>query len=479
LKILFASSEVFPLIKTGGLADVSHGLPTALQKMQQDVRIVMPAYSQVLQQKRRIKEIYAAKHPLEFRLLETKLPDSGVTVWLVDIPQYFKRIGGPYTTADGYDWPDNAERFYAFCKVINEVACNRVAQDWQPDIVHCNDWQTGLTPALLQLEQSRPASVFTIHNLAYQGLFPQTTFLQLGLPPKLWSPEALEFHDQLSFIKGGLVYADIITTVSEQYAQEICTPEFGSGLDGLLNHRKNDLHGVLNGIDENAWNPARDKHIEKNYSLKTVSDKFANKLALQNYFKLPPNAETLLIGVVGRIVEQKGYDLIADALPTIVDMQIQLVMLGSGDKTLETRLSQLATQHSEQFGLKIGYDEALAHLIEAGADVFLMPSRFEPCGLNQLYSLRYGTPPIVNNTGGLADSVIDANAENIASQTANGIKFDEPNVLALLQAIERAKSLFQQKEIWQQLMLTGMRQDFSWRRSAARYLDLYRSITKQ
>ncbi len=476
MNILFASSEVFPLIKTGGLADVSAGLPLALQKSGQDVRIVMPGYPEALAKGGRLKTVAEFTQDFSGRLLQGRLPGSRLPVLFVDIPEYFQRAGGPYGSASGYDWPDNAERFTAFSRLVCRLAMNELGLNWPVDIVHCNDWQTGLAPALLSREPSRPATVFTIHNLAYQGLFPWETFNRLRLPPEFWSVHGLEFHGQLSLLKGGLYYADRLTTVSPSYAREIQTPEFGYGLEGLLRERAGHLRGILNGVDYSQWNPARDRHLAANYSRTRLEGKRANKLALQRRFALPENPDIALVGMIGRMVEQKGFDLVLQALPWLLQQPLQLIVLGSGDKNLEMELQQAARRHPGAMAVHIGYDESLAHLIEAGSDMFLMPSRFEPCGLNQIYSLRYGTVPVVHHTGGLIDSVIDATPETLANGTATGFHFYRPEPAALSQAVTRAIETYQQPKLWRQLMDAGMRADFSWPRSAEHYLRLYREL---
>ncbi|HSH28318.1 MAG TPA: glycogen synthase GlgA, partial [Thiohalobacter sp.] len=403
----------------------------------------------------------------------TRLPDSRLRVWLVDIPEYFDRPGNPYLGPDGQDWPDNAQRFHAFARTVVELALDRAGLDWQPDLVHCNDWQTGLVPALLSLEPTRPATVFTLHNLAYQGLFPWETFRDLGLPGHWWSLHALEFHGQLAFIKGGLVFADWITTVSPTYAREIQTPAFGGGLEGLLRVRADRLRGILNGVDYRIWNPAQDPHLPQPYHSRSLAGKAVNKAQLQREFGLPRQPQAPLLAHIGRLVEQKGVDLLLACLPRLLASGAQLVLLGSGQPQLEADLRALRDRYPDRVGLRLDYDEALAHRIEAGADIFVMPSRFEPCGLNQLYSLRYGTVPVVRRTGGLADTVIDADATTLAAGTATGFVFADPTATALEAALRQALALYRQPRVWKQLIRTAMRQDFSWKRSAAQYLELY------
>jgi starch synthase len=479
MNILFASSEVHPLVKTGGLADVSGSLPSALKRKGHEIRIIMPAYPAAIAGASKLRveallELPGSDTPV--RLLQGWLPNSQVRLYLVDAPHLFDRPGGPYQDAAGAEWPDNAERFALFSRAVSSVAMNEPGLDWQPELVHCNDWQTGLVPALLACRPLRPATLFTIHNLAYQGLFDWATFNALRLPVDWWAPNRLEFHGMLSFIKGGLVYADWINTVSPTYAREIRTAQFGYGLQGLLEHRKDRLSGVLNGVDYSIWNPGRDPMLASNYSLRTLADKRDNKLALLQAFDLPEQDDATLLGHVGRLVDQKGLDLVIDLIPQLMERKLQLVVLGTGQPELETALVQAARKYPKRIGVRIGYDEQLAHLLEAGADAFLMPSRFEPCGLNQIYSLRYGTPPIVRNTGGLADTVVDTNAASLADGSANGFLFDGLSGAALLEAIDRAVECHSQPELWNRLQRTGMKAALSWARSAQAYLDLYENV---
>ncbi len=475
-KILFVTSEAHPLIKTGGLADVCGSLPKALTELSQDIRLILPNY-QALKASENVKFLTSIRiDNRNINILETLMPDSQVIVWLVDYPAYYNYPGNPYVDEQGEPWSNNAERFGLFCRIVTEVAMNRINQDWQPDVVHCNDWQSGLVPAFLSLEEGRPSTVFTIHNMAYQGLFPLTSASVLNLPGQLWHPAGLEFHGMLSFIKGGLVYADYITTVSPTYALEIQTAEFGYGLEGLLEHRKEFLGGIINGIDLDQWDPEKDPNIFQCYSAKTLGKKLLNKTALQAKLGLPIEEQIPLFGLIGRLVEQKGIDLLLDCFSEMITMKLQFVLLGSGDKVFEKQLQEFAELYPDKIAIKIGYDEALAHLIEAGADAFLMPSRFEPCGLNQMYSQRYGTVPIVRKTGGLADTVIDALPETLGNQTATGIVFNEASPSALLEAIKRTLILYSMPDSWKKIQVNAMGKDFSWQRSAKQYLELYQKL---
>jgi starch synthase len=475
-KILFVSSEAHPLIKTGGLADVCGSLPKALAELSQDIRLVLPNYQalQVEGEKRYLCSVRVDNRDVS--ILETYLPHSSVKVLLVDYPPFFDFPGNPYNDAQGNAWANNAERFALFCRVAVEIAMNRVGLEWRADIVHCNDWQSGLVPALLSLENQRPATVFTIHNLAYQGLFPAVQYHALTLPNQLWHADGLEFHGMLSLIKGGLVYADRLTTVSPTYALEIQTPDFGYGLEGLLRHRQDVLTGIMNGIDTDLWNPHTDEAIAHRYDVHHLDEKIANKIALQQRLSLPINGNIPVLGLISRLVEQKGIDLILDCLPEMVAMPIQFVLLGSGNPSFEQRLQNFAHLYPHKLSVTLGYDENLAHLIEAGADIFLMPSRFEPCGLNQLYSQRYGTLPIVRQTGGLADSVTDVLPKSIANQTATGFSFHHAHAGTLMEAIKRALLLFDHKETWRHIQSNSMNKDFSWRKSAQHYLSLYYTL---
>ncbi|OQW73777.1 MAG: starch synthase [Proteobacteria bacterium ST_bin11] len=475
-KILFASSETHPLIKTGGLADVAGSLPMALAELGQDVRIIMPNYQGIKNCESGRYLCTVRVNNCDVNLLETRLPHSDVIVWLVDYPPFFNFPGNPYLDEAGRPWPNIGDRFALFCRIIVEVATNRAYLNWHADIVHCNDWQTGLVPALLSLEPNPPATIFTIHNMAYQGLFPGSTYAQLNLPGQLLHPDGLEFHGMLSFIKGGLSYSDRITTVSPTYAQEIQTPEFGYGLEGLLAHKQSHLRGILNGIDVSVWNPAEDAYIAQPYSVNTLKDKQVNKTALQQQMGLPVDTETPLFGLIGRLVEQKGIDLVLSCLQEMTTLPLQFALLGSGDKSIEYRLQEFARLYPDRVSITIGYDERLAHQIEAGADMFLMPSRFEPCGLNQMYSQCYGTIPIVRKTGGLADTVVDALPESISNGSASGIAFNDASAAALIEAIKRSLVLFHNRAVWKKIQRNAMIKDFSWQNSANQYLALYNEI---
>jgi len=472
-KILFVTSEAHPLIKTGGLADVSGSLPKALAGQGVDVRLIMPNY-QAIKTTEEISYLSTVRvNNADVNILETRLPGTQVIVWLVDYPEFFAVPGNPYVDEQGNAWENSAERFALFCRIAVEVAMNRGYLDWAPDIIHCNDWQSGLVPALLSLEASRPATVFTIHNMAYQGIFSKTTKVSLNLPKQLWNPDGIEFNGMLSFIKGGLAYSDRITTVSPTYAREIQTAEFGYGLEGLLSHRNDVLTGIINGIDADQWNPKTDPNISEHYDISTLNKKQLNKTALQNKVSLPVDNKIPVFALISRLVEQKGIDLILECLPEMLTLPLQFILLGSGNKSFEQQLSLFAETYPDKIAVTIGYDEALAHLLEAGADIFLMPSRFEPCGLNQLYSQRYGTVPLVRKTGGLADTVVDTLPETLRNNTATGFVFNEATAGTLMETIKRALIVYSQALTWTQIQTSGMQKDYSWIKSAKEYMALY------
>jgi starch synthase len=477
-KILFVTSEIHPLIKTGGLADIANSLPRALVKLEHEVRVLLPAYASVLANASDLglKQLTALSvHGQEIKVLQARLPGSRVTVLLVDCPQFSEREGNPYCGPDGNDWSDNHWRFYLFSKAAEALALNQANINWQPDVVHCHDWQTGLVPALLSQHKMRPATVFTIHNLAYRGLFSYQKFSELNLPSGFWHHEKLEFYGQVSFIKGGLVFADAITTVSPSYAREIQTAEFGCGLDGVLRARAKDLSGILNGIDMDEWNPGTDKLIHQNYNRRTLKQKTTNKNHLQEKLGLAVNEKIPLLGFIGRLVEQKGIDLLLNQINNLLSLDCQLVILGSGIAHYEQALLNMAKQNPQKVSITLGYNEALAHQIEASVDIFLMPSVFEPCGLNQMYSLRYGTLPVVHAVGGLRDTVVEE-AEDKNNEFNNGFVFNDATAKDFHKAIKRAMAAYQQPELWKKLQNNAMKQDFSWEKSALVYENIYTSL---
>ncbi|MGD8842986.1 MAG: glycogen synthase GlgA [Gammaproteobacteria bacterium] len=480
MDILFCTSEAYPLMKTGGLADVSGSLPQALLQLEYDVRLVLPAYPgavQAIGSPVEIARLSLTGSDEAVRILRGRLPDSELPVYLVDAPAFFNRPGNPYLQPDGNDWPDNAERFALFARACVALALGEGDRTWRPQVVHCNDWQTGLVPVLLAEERHRPATVFSIHNLAYQGLFPAETLKTLQLPDTLWSIDGLEFYNMLSFMKGGIANADRITTVSPTYAREILEDEFGYGLEGLLRYRSARLSGILNGIDVDAWNPATDTMIARRYDVHTLQHKLFNKFTLQRDRGLPVSSQPVLLAYVGRLVEQKGVDLIVDVIDDLAAHPIQLVVLGTGERTLEQQLQDAAQRYPKQVSITVGFDETLAHRIQAGADALLMPSRYEPCGLNQMYSQIYGTVPIVRTTGGLADTVVDFNRQTVDDDTATGFCFEDDSSEALLATCLAAINTYQNQRVdWWKLVIAGMHRDFSWSASARRYGELYKGL---
>jgi starch synthase len=476
LRVLFATSECTPLIKTGGLGDVSAALPAAVRMLGLDVRILLPAYRQVLAQLPDCREVARFAPMAHFpgaRLLQARMA-SGVPLFALDCPVLYDRPGGPYQDEAGSDWADNALRFGLLSRIAALVGSAGSPLGWQPQVVHCNEWQTGLVPAYLRYAAgARAATLLTIHNLAFQGIFEPELVAALGLPPDAFSPDGVEYYGKLSFLKAGLQFADVITTVSPGYAREIQSEALGFGLHGLLAARGDRLYGILNGIDTELWNPASDPLIACRYAAATLASKPINKRALQQRLGLAASPKVPLFAVVSRLTEQKGLDWLLEIAPRLLALPAQLALLGGGQRELELGFLALAQRHPQQVSATIGFDEALAHLIEAGADAFLMPSRFEPCGMNQMYSQRYGTPPIVRATGGLADTVVDCTAATLADGSASGFVFREPGAEALLAAVGRAVSAWRDGATWRALQQNGMARNFGWDASARRYAEIY------
>jgi starch synthase len=470
MRILFATSEARPLIKTGGLADVSGALPAALREIGLDCRLLLPGYPAVLAGVDAAKPVCSLSGlpgATVATLLEAAMPDNGVPLYILDAPELFQREGGPYQDVAGHDHPDNALRFAVLSKAAALLASGNSPLPWRPQLLHCNDWQTGLAPAYLRLARQRTPSIMTVHNLAYQGIFPPADLATVELPPESFSLNGVEYYGNLSFLKAGLYYADRLTTVSPTYAEEIRQPALGMGMQGLLTTRGSDLVGILNGIDTSEWNPSSDLYLPCAFSSSAHAGKKRCKLRLQEDLNLEPGKDTPLFGVIARLANQKGLDLIHTVAEGILHRGGQIALLGTGDKALEAAFRDLGALHPGRVAAVIGYDEGLAHRIEAGSDIFLMPSRFEPCGLNQLYSLRYGTVPIVHATGGLKDTVEDG---------VTGFVFHEPTAHALWLAIERALHAYADAKRWQRMMRAGMSRDFSWEKSAREYAALYRGV---
>ncbi|MDP1658945.1 MAG: glycogen synthase GlgA [Methylotenera sp.] len=482
MRVLFATSEVFPLIKTGGLADVSGSLPTALQNLGVDIRILVPGYPAVLKQLINLQHVASLSNlPVieHAELMMGMISETKVNVLVIKAAGLYERDGGPYVDANGQEWLDNPVRFGILSKVAAIISGpNSPIPDWQPDIVHCNDWQTGLAPAYMKLvEHTHAKSMISLHNMAFQGCYAPGWLSTLALPHTNFAVEGFEYHGQLSFLKAGIFYADAITTVSPSYAKEIQTAEFGFGLEGLLSKRGNELKGILNGIEIDEWNPEFDPHLIKTYSANKLAGKKLVKNALQERLGLQIDASAPLLGIVSRLTHQKGLDMLVPIMQELVDSGCQLALLGSGESTLENAFRQLANNNPNKVSVTIGYNEPLSHQIMAGCDMFIMPSRFEPCGLNQLYGLAYGTPPIVNATGGLADSVVDTNIVTYKNKTANGFVMSEASPASLLSCIKQALNVFSNDaSAWRQIQKNGMLQNLSWDKSALEYLAEYKKL---
>ena len=489
IKILFASSEVVPFAKTGGLADVSSALPKQLKLLGHDVRVIMPQYKSIPGTKYKLREVIRLKNievPLDNKIQRIAIksafiPDSKVQVYFIEHPEYFNRSGLYIDPETGQDYLDNDARFLLFARGILEISKTLA---WQPDIIHCNDWQTATTPLYLKTLYNDDSffhgtkTVLSLHNVGYQGNFPPSALKVSGLPEDLFYPMSpIEFHGSFSFMKAGIKYADIITTVSETYAQEIQSdPEYGLGMEGVLHERREDLFGILNGIDDAIWNPEKDKLIAHSFSKENLEGKEENKKALLDQCDLKYDPKIPVIGIISRLADQKGFDLIADVLKKIAALDLQMVVLGTGDKRYHDLFSLASQQHPDKFSIHLTFNNQLAHQIEAGSDLFLMPSRYEPCGLNQMYSFKYGTVPIVRATGGLADTVTDIDQN---PKTGTGFTFDAYDAKEMLDAIMRALCYYQNRSNWRKLQIRGMSQDFSWLKSAKKYVEIYQLALKK
>jgi starch synthase len=484
MNIVYVSSEVEPFAKTGGLADVAGALPLAFARKGHRVTVILPYYGVVkkkglpIRPAERTIRVPMGRSEETGRIFESPMEGESRFL-LVEHPGYYEAGEGLYGTPEG-DYPNNAARFAFFCKAAAAIA-EGIGK--KADIVHCNDWQTGLLPAYVGRARGSASvfrdsrSVFTIHNLAYQGLFPAEGFGLTGLPENLFRPYGgIEFYGKVGYLKAGIVFADAITTVSRRYAEEIRSPEFGAGLEDLLDSRADRVFGILNGIDTGVWNPETDPHIAARYSAAKLDGKKKCKEALQEECGLPVDPQIPLVGMITRLADQKGLDLVVDVLPRLRRVKFQLVLLGTGDERYHRIFRGLAGKMRGKVSVHLKFDDALAHRIEAGSDIFLMPSRYEPCGLNQMYSLRYGTVPIVRATGGLADTVVDHNEETAGAGTANGFRFEEATAEALEGALRRAFALFPKRRAWLRLVRTGMAADFSWERSAAEYETLFKRL---
>ena len=481
MKVAFLSSEVFPFAKTGGLADVAGSLPKVLAKLGCDIKIFMPKYSSIDEKKYQLKFAESINIPITVAdsirnifLHKAILPGSDVEVNFVDCPYYFSR-SAIYTNDT-----DEDERFILFNKAVAETILHL---DWIPDIIHCNDWQTGLIPFYIKNNYDRNArfkktkTVFTIHNIVYQGVFPAGSFYKAEIDVESVNNADPKPSDRFSFMKTGLLFSDTINTVSKTYSHEIMTSEYGAGMETILKQKKSSLHGILNGIDYSVWNPLTDENIPFHFNIKNIERKKRNKIYLLERFNLRYDDTVPLIGIVSRMVKQKGFDIFAEAVNDLMKMDAQWVVLGSGEDQYEDLFRSLSHSYPDKVANYIGYNNKLAHLIEAGADIFLMPSHYEPCGLNQLYSLRYGTVPIVRKTGGLADTVRDWDEFKISKrESATGFSFDSYSAKALLVTVKRAIDTFHDKKVWQKIQENGMKQDFSWENSGKEYIKLYKQV---
>jgi starch synthase len=491
LKLLMVSSEAVPYAKTGGLADVVGALPLELAKLGHDVILLLPHYRCVSESSQSFRSVCrlhvpTPQGPIDTLIEEDVIPvgdgDCRVRVWTIRNEDFFDRPG--LYQGHGIDYPDNLDRFTFFCRATIEVmAYLQTACRWKTDILHLHDWQTALCAVYLKtvdrdrLEVQGVRTVLTLHNVGYQGLFPGEQFKKTGLPPSLFTPAGLEFYGSVNLLKGGMVFADYVTTVSPTYAREILTPELGFGLEGVLRNRADRPLGILNGIDIDRWNPETDSYLPAKYSVNDRSGKLVCKQALQREFQLPETSVPLL-GVIARLTSQKGLDLVADIIPQLMVMDLQLVILGTGEPELEAKFKMLQARYPHRIGLRIGFDEGLAHRIEGGADLFVMPSRYEPCGLSQLYSLRYGTVPVVRNTGGLADTVVPLTPKSRQAGEATGFHVEADTADVLLAVLRRAVSLYQDRSMWDQLIEAGMTTDVSWARSAKAYDQLFVSLVR-
>lgn len=479
MKIAFVSSEVFPFAKTGGLADVAGALPRALAKEGNELKIFMPKYDVIPSQFKLVKREDLSTNFLvrvdakdrEIKIYSSNLPNSNIEVYFIDHPEFFHR--GKLYTED----LDEDERFILFQKAVIETIQR---MQWAPDIVHCNDWQTGLIPLLIRDNYGwdrlfeKTAILFTIHNIGYQGCYPISTAFKAELDIKHLKPAGpVEFYGKISFLKAGIAMSDLVNTVSHTYSKELLTPEFGHGMEGILEERRQDFFGILNGVDYSAWNPETDAVLPFNYSVDDLSGKLKNKKYLLDELKLEYDEKLPVIGMVSRIVSQKGFDILADAIRYLAELPAQWIILGKGEKRYENKIIRIAKRFPDHIRANLFYNDELAHIIEAGADMFLMPSRYEPCGLNQIYSLKYGTVPIVRKTGGLADTVIDYDESTINGRLGNGFVFEGYNGFELYSAVKRGIQCFKNKKTWNKLVTNGMNENFSWEKSAGEYIKAY------
>ena len=478
VRVLSVASECAPFVKTGGLADVVGALAKVLQAEGVECRVLMPLYRSIahLGDGADLALVFGQRYGGAVRVLSRR--EAGVDLLLIDAPHLYDRPGQIYLDEAGADWRDNHLRFGLLSEVGAAIGHGGLA-DWRPDVIHAHDWQAGLTPVYAAQQGAGGApTMLTIHNIAFQGVFDAETSADLGLRPDGFTAEGYEYFGRVSFLKGGLMAADRITTVSPFYSRELLTPEFGMGLEGVLDARRDVLEGILNGIDTEVWNPAKDAAIAAPFSNRSLAKKADNRAALLARFGLSDNPAAPVFAIISRLSEQKGLDMALQAAPGVLDRGARLVLLGSGDAVLEAGFADLAARYPDRVGVVFGFDEPLAHLIQAGADAILVPSRFEPCGLTQLCAMRYGTVPVVARTGGLADTVIDVSAAALDIGCATGVQFAPATADRLYDALDRTMALFADKPTWRRIALNGMKHPVGWDRSAARYAEIYRSLAE-
>ena len=475
MNILSVSSEIYPLIKTGGLADVAGALPIALEAYGIKTRTLVPGYPAVKSAVKDTVKIGEFTHLLGEHADILEGHHEGLDLLILDAPAYFDRPGGPYLDSTGKDHADNWKRFAALSLAAAEIAAGKL-EGWRPDVLHAHDWQGAMAPVYMRYaETPEIPSVLTVHNIAFQGQFGANIFSGLGLPAHAFNTESIEYYNDISFLKGGLQTATALSTVSPSYAEEILTPEFGMGLEGVIASRANALHGIVNGIDADVWNPATDHLLPENYSAATLKTRAINKKAVETHFRID-HGDGPLFCVISRLTWQKGIDLVVDSIDDIVAMGGRLVILGAGEIALEGALLAAASRHAGRIGVAIGYNEPLSHLMQAGCDAIVIPSRFEPCGLTQLYALRYGCIPVVARNGGLNDTVIDANHAALASKASTGVQFSALTPAGLKHAIRRTIRFYNEPKLWTQMQKQGMKSDVSWEKSAGLYAALYAQL---
>jgi starch synthase len=475
MNLLSVTSELYPLIKTGGLADVTGALPAALKQHGVSMKTLVPGYPVVMKLLEKAETVHSFTNLFGGTAKLLSGNSNGLELFVLDAPHLYNRPGNPYLGPDGKDWPDNPQRFAALSQVAAQLARGQCGT-YKADVLHAHDWQAALAPVYLHYSGG-PKTILTVHNIAFQGQFPAALFAQLGLPPAAFNVDALEFYGNVGFLKGGLALANAITTVSPTYAQEICTSEYGMGLEGLLRSRSAVLHGFVNGIDTEVWNPETDKTLASNYSAKNLVARTANKRAIEQRFKLD-SSDGILHGVVSRLTWQKGLDIFAGLTDWLVGTGARLALIGTGEPAIEQAILAAAARHPGRIGVSTAYDENLSHMVQGGCDTMLVPSRFEPCGLTQLYGLRYGCVPVVARTGGLADTIIDANDAALSAGVATGLQFSPVDAPSLQNVLTRAAKLYENKAQWQMMQQRGMASDVSWDHSAKAYAELYKAVLK-